>query len=115
MLNGLQNQTILSLNDVLAKSSRYRGLGVLDYNGKTMLDVPDPLSYVETSSSSEKTIVIQDNVIDRLDLLSWKYYGTPKYWWILAYYNSIENPFSLPYGTIVRIPDMQTLLLSQII
>lgn len=45
-------------------------------------------------------------VIDqyRLDLISYKYYLTVEYWWIIATANDILDPFNLEIGTILRIP-----------
>lgn len=40
----------------------------------------------------------------RLDLISYLYYQTPEYWWILALANNILDPFNIPVGTILRIP-----------
>lgn len=30
---------------------------------------------------------------DTLDYLALKYYGNPTFWWVLAYYNNIQDPF----------------------
>jgi hypothetical protein len=40
----------------------------------------------------------------RLDLISYRYYLTPEYWWIIAAANDILDPFALEVGTILRIP-----------
>tara|TARA_R100001224_G_C3927493_1_gene117500 strand:- start:221 stop:562 length:342 start_codon:yes stop_codon:yes gene_type:complete len=41
---------------------------------------------------------------DRLFKLSYKYYGDPTYWWVIAYFNGkpLETDFNL--GQIVEIP-----------
>lgn len=30
---------------------------------------------------------------DTLDYLALKYYNNPTYWWVIAYFNDIQNPF----------------------
>ena len=43
---------------------------------------------------------------DTLDYLALKYYGNPTYWWIIAYFNDIQDSFiklSLKYKTL-KIP-----------
>lgn len=42
----------------------------------------------------------------RLDLISYKYYKTVNYWWIILVANSIYNPFDIRTGDILRIPSI---------
>lgn len=42
---------------------------------------------------------------DRLDLLSFQYYGSQTFWWIIAAANNIHNsPLGLKDGIVLRIP-----------
>ncbi len=42
--------------------------------------------------------------VGRLDLISQKYYGTPTYWWIIAYVNDIDDFLTMDVGKKIRIP-----------
>lgn len=43
----------------------------------------------------------------RPDLISYKFYSTAKYWWILLLVNNIENVFEgIKTGTILQIPSI---------
>jgi hypothetical protein len=49
---------------------------------------------------------------DTLESLALKYYNNPTYWWILAYFNSILDPFivlSAHYSTL-RIPNITSII-----
>ena len=51
--------------------------------------------------------LVKTEDIDRLDLVSYRAYGTSKYWWAIAYVNHIANPFEdLELGTNLRIPKL---------
>lgn len=50
---------------------------------------------------------------DRLDLLSYKYYGDVRYWWIIAQANNLgKGGFHIPPGTRIRIPKSLDAILS---
>ena len=39
-----------------------------------------------------------------------KYYGNSKWWWVIADVNLIENPFELPIGDVINIPDLASVI-----
>lgn len=45
----------------------------------------------------------------RLDLISYKYYRTVNYWWIILLANSIYDPFNVRTGDVLRIPSPQVI------
>lgn len=48
---------------------------------------------------------------DTLDKLALKYYNNPTYWWVIAYFNTILDPFinlKLHYQTL-RIPNISSI------
>ena len=112
-MNGLANSDII--NSVLKSYSRYINLDIAEYDRKRCLNVPDPLIIRKSVNSPDRTIVITGKLVNRLDLVSVQYYSTPRYWWILAYYNNLSNPYVLPHGTILKIPTMSTLLLNDLV
>ena len=44
--------------------------------------------YQNTSSAAHKV-----SPSDTLDYLALKYYGNPTYWWVVAWFNNIQDPF----------------------
>lgn len=51
-------------------------------------------------------------VADNLDKLALKYYNNPSYWWVIAYFNKINDPFiniSLTYTTL-KIPTISSIV-----
>ena len=46
---------------------------------------------------------------NRLDMVATSYYGTPRYWWVIALANNIIDPFEVPVGTELRIPLIESL------
>jgi hypothetical protein len=47
----------------------------------------------------------ENNTIKELDFLAKKYYNNVSYWWIIALYNDIVDPFNVDLD-IIRIPDL---------
>jgi hypothetical protein len=48
---------------------------------------------------------------DTLDSLALTYYNNPTYWWVIAYFNKISDPFvklSLKYS-IIKIPSISSI------
>lgn len=73
--------------------SRYRKYGVLRFRYK-----PD---------GDENYYVVKAG--DRLDVLSFRFYGTPDLWWYLAYANQLSNPLELEPGKVIMIPKYEKL------
>lgn len=47
---------------------------------------------------------------DRLDLVSFKFYSNPLYWWIIAEASDIVDPQEVPSGTLLRVPSLQSII-----
>ncbi len=85
--------------------SRYAGSPTVDnHHYETWTDPtsadpmgPDILDGVETV---EHIL----SVTDRFDTLAAIYYGDEEYWWVIALANRIQDPFTVPVGTRLRIP-----------
>ena len=43
---------------------------------------------------------------ENLDFLAKKYYNNTGYWWIIALYNDIVNPFNVDKNKILKIPEL---------
>lgn len=51
---------------------------------------------------------------ERLDAISYRYYGDEDYWWIIALANRISDPFVIPAGRRLRIPSDAKSILDKI-
>ena len=88
--------------------SRYRNLRTLmDTDGKIYHESWNQ-KFVDYSDGDQYFTVtkVEEN---RLDIVSQKYYGTPRYWWVIAIANYIIDPFDLAVGTNLRIPPILSL------
>jgi hypothetical protein len=76
---------------------KFEGIGVLPLFLRNFVDsVPE---YV----SGEYAHRVREGEVNRLDLISWKYYGTPELFWVIMAVNDIVNPFDVAEGTVLRI------------
>lgn len=49
---------------------------------------------------------IQEEDIMRPDLISYKAYQSVSYWWLIAFINNINNPFTdMEVGNLIKIPN----------
>lgn len=49
---------------------------------------------------------VTDADVGRLDLISYRFYGVPLYWWIIADANDIVNPVTDMYlGMFIKVPN----------
>jgi len=73
---------------------------------------PLPLSQFEIPESDDDIfheVTIRDE--NRLDLISWTYYGNVDLWWIIAVVNNIFDPINeLNPGDVLRIPSLVSVL-----
>lgn len=85
--------------------SEFEGIRMYDY----------PYQPEVPKSVDDKYIYITDNNI-RLDNIALSEYGDSKLWWIIAKINNIFNPLQIiPYGTVLRVPDLTNLIAHQVI
>ena len=47
---------------------------------------------------------VKNHEINRLDIIANKYLGSPSYSWVIAYFNSIEDGFTIREGQRLAIP-----------
>lgn len=90
------------------RTSRYR-------TQKRLLNDEDE-QYIETydgidikKSNTDSFYIVEKGFENRLDLISFKYYNNPLFYWIIAEASGIIDPFNVPAGTVLRIPDKQSL------
>lgn len=91
--------------------SRYRGLRRVIHSPQ---DIPERFISLETPNAfvTSKLDVIWHEVEsteeNRLDLIAYKYLGSAKYSWVIAYFNQIEDGFTCRLGQKLMIPKSVT-------
>lgn len=92
--------------------SRYRGLRQLTHNPKT---VSERFMTLELSNPFKTSVDVQYYEVlpteeNRLDLISYKFYSDPTYGWVIAYFNDIEDGYTVKAGQIIQLPESVTAL-----
>ncbi len=83
-------------------SSRYETIPIK--KNDTGKRVRKPILY-PTIPRSLDDIYLQTSPGDRLDLIAFKYYGRPSYYWIIAEANGIgKGSLNIPVGMQLRVP-----------
>lgn len=87
---------------------RYKNLRTLmDDDGKIYHESWNQKFVDYTAGDQYYTITkVEEN---RLDMVSLKFYDTPRYWWAIALANYLIDPFDVPVGTNLRIPPILSL------
>lgn len=67
---------------------------------------PNDFNLSDTNSKYHVVEAIEEG---RLDMISQIYYGDPQYFWIIAMANNIIDPLLVVQGTILKIPDFDSL------
>lgn len=89
-------------------NSRYEQIKLV-YDGDTIRQsTPDSVSLAE--SSSDVLFVVSKKYVNRIDLISYKFYNNPNFWWVIAKRNNLYNPMILPLGTTLSIPNISLMI-----
>lgn len=88
-------------------NSRYQILRVLTCDGVRYLETQNQKFIPESSDDSYH--VVEADEENRLDIISYKYYGSPVYWWAIAMANEFIDPFIVNAGIMIRIPSLMSL------
>lgn len=86
------------------------------FNVKRIVDTKDGTEYHATLkqytvpiSSQDQYFTVDSTTENRLDIVSYRFYGTAIYWWVIAFANQIIDPFKVKIGDILRIPSLPSL------
>lgn len=110
---GIQYTTCRDFNHI----SRYRGLRQVvhsphDVDRYITLETGNPFS---TNIKNDDVVYhdVKAHEENRLDLVANKYLGSSTYAWIIAYFNNIEDGFSIREGERLKIPKSISSLFSK--
>lgn len=89
-------------NSLYNKFSRYIAGGVAETNGS---NIEWWERTVFPRDSSDIPYVVENVYEGRLELIATVFYDEPRWWWVIAQYNNILDPFSeVTAGRILMIP-----------
>ena len=71
-------------------------LGELVYDNETIINVFNKIDLSNYTDNLNYYDLYEVTNNDRWDLISTRFYGTPSLWWIIASFNGVKDPFTLP-------------------
>lgn len=86
------------------KQSRYQVLRVIESDKNSYLETYNKVEVPVTTGDSYH--VVSESEVNRLDIISNYYYGTPNNWWMIALANNFIDPFIVNEGVMLRIPSI---------
>lgn len=91
------------------EASKYKHLDRIVYDtGEEIIETADRIVF--EPSNEDEFWSVQAGFENRLDLISYKFYGSPLYWWAIAAASNIYNPLDVAVGTVLRIPPKSRVL-----
>lgn len=88
--------------------SRYHNMRrIKDTEGDEYLETYESIEFPERSD--DQYHLVEPSEENRLDLISYKYYGTPLLYWAIAEASGLTDPEIVPSGITLRIPSRQAL------
>ena len=90
-----------------AEHSRYEKVGTLKELGKSY-HATNRLRGVNYTNN-DIYYTVDNNTENRLDKISYMYYGNSNYWWAIAHANSLFDSFKVPRGMVLRIPSFSSI------
>lgn len=86
--------------------SRYKGLRQVVHNPDTSEDRYMALETVNpfTTSADVDYYEVPSRYENRLDIIAYEELGSASYAWVIAYFNNIEDGFSVHEGQLIKIP-----------
>lgn len=73
--------------------------------GESIIETSDRINFKR--SNKDRMYTVEAGYENRLDLVSWKVYGSALYWWAIAAASGITDPFVVPVGTILTCPPIE--------
>lgn len=74
-------------------------------DGEKFIETPDRIVFQR--SNKDQLYTVEAGFENRLDLISWKVYGSAMYWWAIAAASGIQDPFTVPVGTVLTVPPLE--------
>ena len=98
------------LNPIIYKNdSRYKNLRTLYDENRKVIVHENWNKFSIPKSSQDKYYTVDMVTENRLDIIANSYYNSPRYWWVIALANDINDPFDVPKGVTLRIPPLSSI------
>jgi len=104
MANYIEYAAQLTPQIFVTPTSRYNNSKVLYYGDDKKITFTTYKKREIVQSEDDKFLVIPETYAYRPDLVSYKIYATPDYWWKIMEYNSISDIADFVGGRTIRIP-----------
>lgn len=105
----LVNSRLSVLYDTLS-TNRYKRVDELDLkDGKTIKANLSPVDMKILPYAYNTPYVVLKTEENRLDIIAHKIYGKASLYWVICYANNISDPYNVPAGTILFLPDFASL------
>jgi hypothetical protein len=92
-------------NSTLIRTSRYVSGGTSEVNN-TAIEWWDRAQL--QVNNDDRTYVVEKRFEGRLDLITALFLGEPRYWWVVAQYNNVLDPYDeIVEGAILYIPTLE--------
>lgn len=85
-------------------TSRYNDINLIYYTEKNFLTYPLYKKNKYSKNNKEKYALITKKYEYRPDLVSYKFYGTPDFWWKIMEANNIKDIFDFKTGLSIKLP-----------
>ncbi len=94
-------------NSLFSKYSRYVAGGVTE-RANDMLEWWERANFPR--DPTDIVYAVENAYVNRLDLISVVFYGEARWWWVIAMYNNILDPYvEVTAGTVLLIPSQDRL------
>lgn len=97
----LRGNDILHVSERDSSSRYYYTKTVTDENNNTVYDL---YKFTDLSESATFDHIVTEDERGRLDIIADRYFGSPKYWWMIAMANNMCDPFVILPGMKLKIP-----------
>ena len=108
---GLPKNMNNTLGDAVLRTRNFEEiLKVRDlYNEQDNVSLPGTTLVNLLNRTDDIYYTVPKKLENRLDTISYNFYGNVDLWWVIALASNIKNPLEVPKDTVVRIPPLQTL------
>lgn len=104
----IKSSYYLKTGQALDKLSRYNIYKrLVDDEKNVYIESPNKMTIKQ--SKDDSFYQVEKGYENRMDLISYKFYGTPLLWWAIARANKIQDPMDVPSGIVLRIPSMRNI------
>lgn len=104
MANTIDTNTRLAAGSYVTFTSRYRSSKVFFYGNDRKITFGTYKKSTQTTSETDSFLTITKAFEYRPDLVSYKVYSTPDYWWKILEFNNMLDIFEFKTGRNIRLP-----------